>query len=462
VRLPRLLRTSSFRLAALFALIFGASTLVVGAFVYINVKAALDGQVRARIESDAYALKGEFDNGGLPDLMSAIRERQQNNLAGGLNYSLFTDDGSLVYGNLPHMKPRAGWRHVRGPPDGDEPPGKLERLLVFETRLSPKLWLFVGDDVGILARIDSAVLEMLTIGLLLSMALAIGGGIVVSLAFLRRIDEITRTAEAIIAGDIGRRIALKGSNDELDRLSATLNRMLTQISALMAALRDVSKDIAHDLRTPLGHLRQFLEETRIRATSEDEYARAIANAIAKTDAILETFAAILRITQIESGSRRASFRRFDLSQTVSSLTQSFAPAAEEQRHSIVERITPGIFLEGDRELITQLVVNLLDNAIRHTPQSTTINVVLEQTQSSIVLEIADNGPGVPVAERERIMDRFYRCEASRTTPGSGLGLSLADAVASLHHAKIVALDNQPGLRVRTEFAKMLPRVAHAA
>ena len=167
--LPRLIKTTSFRLAALFALIFGVSTVLVGAFVYINVKSALDHQERTRIQSDALALKGEYDSGGMPDLMNAIREREQNKLAGGLDYSLFHGDGHRIFGRLTLPLFREGWRHINGPPDGDEPPGELEHLLVYSLKLSPDLWLSVGDDVGFLKRLDNTFLQMFIIGLVLAM-----------------------------------------------------------------------------------------------------------------------------------------------------------------------------------------------------------------------------------------------------------------------------------------------------
>jgi signal transduction histidine kinase len=453
VHLPRLLRTTSFRLAAIFALIFSLSTIVVGGFVYMNVKAALDRQERARIQSDALALKGEFDNGGIPDLMAAIHEREQNRLAGGLNYSLFRSNGVRLVGRLPPFKLREGWRHMNGPPDGDEPPGQLEHLLVYSIRLSPKFWLMVGDDIGLLSRLDNTFLQMFIIGLALAVTLAVGGGIAVSAGFLRRIDAITRTAEAIIEGDIGQRIVLRGSGDDLDRLAASLNHMLDRIGVLMDALRNVSTAVAHDLRTPLGHLRQQLEDARSRARSTGEYAEAVDSAIAKTDSILETFSAILRIAQIESGSRKAGFRRINLSEIVASLVQSYGPTAEEQKRVLAASIAPGITIDGDRELINQLVVNLLDNAMRHTPAGTPITVSLAEESGAVALEVADNGPGVPEAERERIFERFYRCEASRTTPGSGLGLSLVSAVSGLHRGAIQVLDNMPGLKFRIEFLR---------
>lgn len=452
MRLPRLLRTSSFRLAALFALIFGISTCAVGAFVYVNVKAALDRQERARMQSDALALKGEFDTGGLADLLAAIRERQQDKLAGGLDYSLFHANGQRIIGRLPKQKLHEGWHHMSGPPDGDEPPGELERLLVYSIRLSPDLWLTIGDDVGLLHRLDNTFLQMFIVGLVFALTLAIGGGMVVSAGFLRRIDAITRTAEAIIEGDIGQRIVLNGSGDDLDRLAASLNRMLDRIGQLMDALRNVSTDVAHDLRTPLGHLRQQLEEAH-NARTTTEYAEAVDKAIAKTDSILETFTAILRIAQIESGSRKMGFRRVDFSDVVTSLVQSYTPTAEEQHRPLIADIAPGITIDGDKELLVQLIVNLLDNALRHTPAGTPISVSLSELAGKATLSIADRGPGVPENERARILERFYRCETSRTTPGSGLGLSLVSAVAVLHRTTLQVLDNMPGLKFRIDFAR---------
>ena len=216
----------------------------------------------------------------------------------------------------------------------------------------------------------------------------------------------------------------------------------------METLRHVSTDIAHDLRTPLGHLRHALEDARDRARNVDEYKNAVTCAISESDAILETFSAILRIAQIESGSRRAGFGRINLSEIAASVAQSFSPTAEEQDHMLLSRIENGVELDGDRELITQLIANLLDNAIRHTPAGTQISLKVAREDKGAILEVSDNGPGVPANEREKILDRFYRGEASRTTPGNGLGLSLVTAIAGLHHAQIAVLDNHPGLIIR--------------
>lgn len=451
MRLPRLFSTTSFRLAALFALIFGVSTVAIGAFVYVNVKTALDRQERTRVETDAFALKGEFDTGGMHDMLAAIHERQANKIAGGLNYTLFRSNGERVFGTIPSLKLTQGWKHLSGPPDGDEPPGQLEKLLVYRLQLSPTLWLVVGDDIGRLHDLDYDFLRVFAFALLLTLALAAAGGTVVSMTFLRRIDSIARTAEEIIEGNIDRRIALNDSGDDLDRLAATLNRMLDRIGALMDALRHISTDIAHDLRTPLGHLRQVLDDARERANTPEQCRDAIEQAIVKADSILETFAAILRIAQIESGSRRSGFKSMDMSAIVLNVAQSFAPTAEEQGHTLITAIEPNIQIVGDRELITQLGANLIDNAIRHTPKGSQIAMRLAKLDGMAVLEVADNGAGVPAAEREQIFNRFYRGEASRTTPGNGLGLNLVAAVASLHRAGLAVFDNRPGLKIRVQF-----------
>jgi signal transduction histidine kinase len=453
VQLPRLFSTTSFRLAALFALIFGISATAVGAFVYISVKSTLNSQQRTRIEADALALKGEYDSGGMSDMMAAIHERQRSNIAGGLDYTVFTAANKRLFGNIPKQKLKPGWKHLLGPPDGDEPAGQLEQLLVFRERLSPSLWLVVGDDVGRQRRVSNELLRVFGIGLLFALILATAGGAAVSLAFLQRIDSITRTAEAIIEGDIAQRISLSGSGDDLDRLAYTLNRMLDRIGVLMETLRHVSTDIAHDLRTPLGHLRHVLDDARDRARNVDEYKQAVERAVAEADTILETFSAILRIAQIESGSRRAGFRPISISAIASDVAQSFAPTAEEQKHRLIPQIESGVEINGDRELITQLAANLLDNAIRHTPPGTHIWLTLAARDGAATLEVSDDGPGVPPDERKKIFSRFFRGEASRTTPGNGLGLSLVDAVAGLHHAEIAALDNHPGLKIRVDFPR---------
>jgi signal transduction histidine kinase len=287
--------------------------------------------------------------------------------------------------------------------------------------------------------------------LLAFLVLTLAAGALLSSAFLRRVDAIARTAEAIIDGDLGSRVPLRGTNDNFDRLSATLNRMLDQIHLLMESLSQVSNDIAHALRTPLGRLRQRLEVARATSKANSKCTTTIDAALDETDNILDTFSALLRIAQIESGTRTAGFREIDLSKLFETVSEAFSAAAEDGGRTLTAKIAPSLNFWGDGDLISEMLANLLDNAIRHTPQGAHIEVSLVNDGSQLVATVADDGPGVPKSDRERIFRRFYRVEGSIRTAGTGLGLSLVAAVAELHGMKFCATDNKPGLRVTLIF-----------
>jgi signal transduction histidine kinase len=258
---------------------------------------------------------------------------------------------------------------------------------------------------------------------------------------------MTDTAEAIIEGDLARRIPEQGSDDDLDRVAATFNRMLDRIAGLMETLRQVSDDIAHDLRTPLTRLRQRLEAS-LTLQTPGERAEAIGGALADMDAILETFAGLLRIAQIESGARRTAFRPLDLALLARTVVEAFAPSAEDSGQALTLEGDGPLIIEGDPELLTQMLVNLVDNALRHAGAGAEIRVRTVSQGSEVVASVIDNGPGVPEGERARVFDRFYRLERNRSTPGSGLGLALVLAIARLHGASVSLADAGPGLEVR--------------
>ena len=463
MRPPRIVRTVSFRLAVLYALIFGASVIALAAAVYIISTTALDRQTRTRIQSEAIELRQEYRAGGLGQMLSVIRDRQRGRLVGGLDYTVYDAGGHRLFGSLPRSNFTPGWNSVVGPPDGDEPPGQLERLAVYAVPLDQGRWLMVGDDIGKVRQLGRVIMTTFAWALLGMITLAAAGGTALSVAFLGRVDAITRTAEAIIGGNIQRRIPLRGTNDEMDRLAGTLNRMLDRIGQLMDSLRQVSGDIAHDLRTPLGRLRQTLDEARRSARTSADYEAAFDRAISETDAILDTFSALLRIAQIEAGTRRAGFRPLDLSALAISIGQTYAPVAEDEGRSLLTSVEPGIRIEGDRELLAQMLVNLTENALRHAGAGAHIKIALEKMPSGAILRIADDGPGIPEAERGNVLKRFYRLERSRTTAGSGLGLSLVAAIVELHGSTIRILDNHPGLCVEIQFSgPLLPTPGEAA
>jgi signal transduction histidine kinase len=248
-------------------------------------------------------------------------------------------------------------------------------------------------------------------------------------------------------GDLTARVPVRGSNDEVDQLVTSLNEMLDRIQNLMDGLRQVTGDIAHDLRTPLGRLRQRLEDAREHATTTGEYAEATDAAIDEADTLLEIFSALLRIAQIEAQAQKSAFAEFDLSDVMRSLGEVYAPAAEDAERKLDVSIADGVTLTGDRQLIAQMVSNLVENALNHTPAGSTVRLALTKTDAGFAIEVADNGPGIPEAEREKVFDRFYRLDRSRTTAGSGLGLALVRAIATLHGLSIQLADARPGLRV---------------
>ena len=312
-------------------------------------------------------------------------------------------------------------------------------------------FLLVGQSAFQLRETSEVIVRAFGWGILVTVLLGLIGGALMSAGMLRRVEFIRVTAQAIMAGNLAERIPTRGTGDDFDLLSASLNEMLDRIHTLMEGLRQVSNDIAHDLRTPLTRLRQRLEVARIRSTTVEEYRQLVDRVIADTDEILKTFAAMLRVAEIEAGTARARFAPVDLSALLQAIVELYAALAEDQQQSLEGRIEPGLGVRGDRELLTQMFVNLVENALRHTSAGTRIEMTAGLIAGRPVCSIADSGPGIPPAEREKVFRRFYRLDTSRATPGSGLGLSLVAAIAALHDVRVELADNAPGLRVTLGF-----------
>jgi signal transduction histidine kinase len=448
LRTPRLLRTASFRLAALYLLLFTASAIILGAVVFWTTRAAVDQQLDSRIETELRFLADEFSTGGLPQLLADVTRRSRG--PGALEYLVQAPDGTRLGGEIPGIGGRRGWiRLIIEEADAKDGREKLRALAV---ALPGGIVVAVGDDTRRAGEAEEAVLRAFAWAIGATLLLGMGGGAWLSHHFLHRVDMISRTAEAIIRGDLARRVPLRGTGDDLDRLAETLNRMLDRISELMESVRQVSNDIAHDLRTPLSRLGQRLEDARAHAGLVADYERALEGAKTDVEALLGIFAALLRIAEVEAGAQRAAFQRVDLSSVVEVVAQAFAPAAEDEGRNLAAEVAPGITVCGDRELLTQALANLVENALRHTASGSHVRLLLGKQGGRAVLVVEDDGPGVPESERERILRRFYRREQSRTTPGSGLGLSLVAAVAALHRADLRLADACPGLRVSLSFA----------
>ena len=451
MRLTQTLKSASFKLASAYVGLFAISVGLLAAVTYFSVTAELSREFHSRIYAESSALEADYKSGGVRQVMRAISDRQRGRLAGGLDFTLYDKSGKHLFGDLPVVTCARGWTTLNGPPDGDEAPGQLEQLGVYITPLPNGLCLLVGDDWGQVANFGDVILKTFGWVFLLSLTLAAAGGVLLSSEFLKRIEGITRTLEAIIEGDIRRRVPRRSAPDDLDRLAATLNRMLDRTSSLTESLKHLSNDIAHDLRTPLGRLRRQLDTARMQMLTPEECQAVIDKSVGELDDILGMFSAILRVAQIESGSRRSGFQHICLSTLVADICDTFGPAFEEDGHILRQHIAPDLWINGDQELVTLSLANLLENASTHTPLDSSITVSLRKAPGGVELDVSDDGPGVPQGERKRIFQRFYRLETSRTTAGNGLGLSIVAAVADLHAAEIIAGDNHPGLKVAILF-----------
>jgi signal transduction histidine kinase len=450
VRLSNLLRTTSFRLVAIYLTIFSASVVILGVVVYFSVGREIEREVDERIQTETADLQNLFLAAGFERFGEEIGRR--TNLAASLDYRLEDSARRHIAGNLPSPKTvggpyRDGWVDLAKPEsasDADDD-SDWERALV--TTLGNGAQLVVGYELTGVEQARHAVLVAFSWALIATLVLGTVGGVVISSGFLSRIDAMSDAASGIISGNLRQRIPASNKNDDLGRLADTFNRMFDRIEKLIEANRHVSHDIAHDLRRPLARIVRRLEAVRLRHADNPAYDDTIDATIGDINGVLETFNALLRIAQIETGARRTGFRQIDLAAIARDVAEAFQPAAEEQGKTLSIHSGAPLPLMGDKELLSQMIANLIDNALRHTPEGSLIEVRTPERGAARTLTISDTGPGVPESDRARIFERFYRLDASRTTPGDGLGLSLVAAVAELHGAEIVVEDNRPGLRM---------------
>jgi signal transduction histidine kinase len=451
----RLAKTASFRLPVMFAAIFGGCFTILILITYFTASSAMREQVRRFIEEDTRALLAEVATDGMHSIVSDINERLQDP-EGPSDYYYFADsNGKKIAGNLEYMAPFEGWREAkfsaRDLHDNKIAGDDEHELWGKGTILADGSFLFAGEDAYSVIVAQDAILESFVWSMAIALLLAIGAGIFASQRFLGRIDAINITSSAIMDGRLKERIPTKGTSDEMDRLSANLNKLFDSNQKLLESLKHVTTNIAHDLRSPLSRLREGLESARISGGSKKAYETAVDAGIEEADRLLATFSGLLRIAQIESGSRKAGFRSLDLSDIVERVASAYKAVAEDQCKRLHIAIEPAVQIIGDRDLLVQMFANLVENAIRHTPHQTEIALKLTSDKAVITAEVAVWGPGIPADERDWVFERLYRHDASRSTPGSGLGLSLVAAVGALHDVDITLADNHPGLRVILKF-----------
>ncbi|RKZ36233.1 MAG: two-component sensor histidine kinase [Gammaproteobacteria bacterium] len=429
--------------------LFGASVLVLLIFIYWSTAATMARQADATIEAEVKGLQERYRLTGLSGLRNSITERISRRPADSSIYLLVDRNFFPLVGNIDQWPgvevDQEGWLDFRlEGVSKDESLSHRARARRFQLRGG--FYLLVGRDIHELEETQRLIVRTLGWGLAITLVLALAGGSLMTRSMVRRIETINDTSGEIMSGDLARRIPTDGSGDDFDQLTERLNSMLDRIQASMDDVRRVSDNIAHDLRTPLARLRNKLEQMK-NALAEGGPERTLAEeAVAEADALLATFKSLLRIARVESGERRAGFAQLDMSRLLQDVAELYEPVIEECGHKLSIDIEPSVQVNGDRDLLFQAIANLLDNAAKYTPPSGLIELKLHCKSGQAQIGVTDNGPGIPESLHDTVLQRFFRMEESRTTPGNGLGLSLVAAVAQIHDAELRLQDNGPGLR----------------
>lgn len=451
MRQTNLLYTTTFRLALIYLALFSASAIASLGYVYWNTAGFLARQTDESVQAEIEYLVEQYAQGGQPQLVHLVIQRSRDPREA--LYLIVDARGSVLGGNLDRrpgaMPDQKGWLDFefhRRTLEGAE----LHAARARGVELIDGTFLIVGRDVQALKGIESLITTSLVWALVITIALGLIGGIIVSRNMLARVDEINQTSRNIMRGDFAQRISVTGSGDELDQLAENLNAMLEQIEKLMTGMREVTDNIAHDLRSPLNRLRTRLEMAMTGDMSPSLLRQELERSINDADLLLGTFNALLAIARAEAGSHKDNMARIDLSALVEDTVELYQPVAEDAGFECRADIAPALELFGHRDMMAQAMVNLLDNAIKHgcatSERKPSLAIEVKRVGATLSISVTDNGPGIASEDRQRVLDRFVRLEASRNTPGSGLGLSLAAAAAKLHGGSLVLEDAVPGLR----------------
>jgi hypothetical protein len=442
---PDLLHSAGFRFAMVYAVLLAISAAALAVYLWWATAGLLDRQTEAAIRADVQGLSERWDEGGLPALVLTIRERLEQNV----------DDDAIYLLADQTMRPLAG--NLRGWPEPVTRADVLYELAVSRAGqpalaqvqrydLPGGFHLLIGRDVQARAKLRTLLTDALLWGLIVVAFMALGGAFIVRSLFRRTLANVSATAAAISAGDFSRRVRVSGRGDEFDQLAETINDMLDRIGRLMEGVREVSNAIAHDLRTPITRARARLEDAALHAETQGELHAAIERATGDLDGIVAVFQALLRISEIEAGSRRSAFCEINLATILADVAELYEPLAEANGLRLLLDTPDSVPVWGDPEMLRQAVGNLTDNAVKFSPPGGEVRLSALASPAGVEVTVADQGPGIPVEDRSRAVERFFRGEAARSTPGSGLGLALVQAVAHLHGGTLHLADAAPGLR----------------
>jgi signal transduction histidine kinase len=446
------LKTSTFRLSAIYLFLFALSVGAILAYVYWSTAGLLERQSDETIRADVQALADQYRLRGLVGIVDTIRRRVQDEDES--TYLLVAPDGRTVAGNLDlwpsHATEERGW--IEFTTNSKSKTGlRLHNSRAYYTILPNGYQLLAGRDVNGIRQLGEIFQRTILGSIGITLALGLVGGFWMSRNFLRRVDSITDASRSIMAGDLAGRMPVSGSGDELDRLGLALNEMLDQIERLMAGMKEVSSNIAHDLRSPLSRLKLRVESA-LRSQDCVQYRDALVSTLEEADRLLQTFNALLSIARAEAGQTREGLQRVDAARVLEDVAELYTPIVEDAGGSLDTDIAPELVVRADRQLLAQAVSNLVDNAAKHGvadgADGAAIKLRGAMEGDNVVITVEDRGPGIPADQRERVVERFVRLDQSRSTPGNGLGLSLVAGVMKLHNGQLLFDDNAPGLRVK--------------
>jgi signal transduction histidine kinase len=462
-------RLTTVRLTALFMAVFVVFSVLLLGFISWQSNAALQRQQTDSIDREAQELQEIDRENGWFNTLTAVQRLSA--LPGPGIYYLAAPSGEVISGNVTSMPAEVleepgtySFNYPRPRPlaaAGDRTVGQ-GNAVVRSVKLDSGLILVVGRDVQERRGYTAMILQtfLIAVGGILLFSLVAGG--LTAVRVLRRVDGINSTSRKIMSGNLSERVPVTRRNDEFDALATSLNQMLDRIEGLMQGLKEVTDNVAHDLKTPLTRLRNKAEAALREGQGEQARKEALETTLAESDQLIKTFNALLMIARAEAGTPSGAFSDIDLSAVVADVAELYGPLAEDEGITLRSDVTDGLHVKGNRELLGQALVNLIENAVKYyEPQpgkDGLITVGVRRDEGRVRIEVADNGPGIPLEDRKRVLERFVRLEKSRTEPGSGLGLSLVAAVARLHHGDFRLEDNAPGVRAVME----LPAVSEGA
>lgn len=446
-------RTAAFRLAAVFASIFGFGAAALLVLLDFGIARFAEAELHSALRHQIAIMRADAQLEGGAALANILAEHVRTDRVNRYRYLVIPPSGPRFNSGIPNDALHIDGFGVAEAVAEDVPSIRARsavEMVVLTERMADGTFMAVGRESYPLDELRTGLHRIAIWGGLALILLAVAAGTIAGLLFVRRLDQVNATTGRIMNGNLSERLPAIGFGQEFDDLTHNLNAMLDRLEGAMAAMRQISTDVAHDLRMPLTRLRNRLEELD---PSSDTQAVQIESALAEADELLLLFNAMLRIARLEAGDTRRDMALVDLSPLVERAVEAYQPAAEEGGRTLLHRLDGAQLVFGDAALLSQLIANLIDNGLCHTPPGTTVAVEARSTPDSVLLIVVDDGPGVPEADLPNLTKRFYRVDHSRTRPGTGLGLTLVAAIVDLHHATMRVSKRYPGLCVEIVFAR---------